>query len=64
VVAPAKAVRWKSVPPKRRKSRLPSGVRLKGTPMRSSMNTMPGAASAMPFTGGWLARKSPPFTVS
>jgi hypothetical protein len=38
----------------------PSGVRLNGTPMRSSMNTMPGAASAMPFTGGWSARKSPP----
>ena len=60
VVAPAKAVRWKSVPPKRRKSSSPSGVRLNGTPMRSSMNTMPGAASHIPLMGGWLARKSPP----
>src|SRR5580700_11073500 len=25
---------------------------------------MPGAASVIPLTGGWLARKSPPYTVS
>ncbi len=60
MVAPAKAVRWKSEPPKRRKSSRPSLVRLKGTPMRSSMKMMPGAASAIPLTGGWFARKSPP----
>src|SRR5262245_526489 len=32
--------------------------------MRSSMKTMPGAASHMPLMGGWLARKSPPYAVS
>ena len=26
----------------------------------ATRDTMPGAASAMPLTGGWLARKSPP----
>jgi hypothetical protein len=36
VVAPAYAVRWWSVPPKRRKSSSPSGVRLNMTPIRSS----------------------------
>src|SRR5579864_1882636 len=32
--------------------------------MRSSRSMMPGAASHISFTGGWLARKSPPYTVS
>src|ERR1700722_13138918 len=32
--------------------------------MRSSRSMMPGAASHMFLTGGWLARKSPPNTVS
>src|SRR5260221_1452503 len=32
--------------------------------MRSSKSMIPGAASHMAFTGGWLARKSPPYTVS
>src|SRR5690348_7726250 len=32
--------------------------------MRSSKSMMPGAASHISFTGGWLARKSPPYTVS
>jgi hypothetical protein len=36
VVEPENAVRWWRVPPKRRKSIKPSGVRLNGTPMRSS----------------------------
>ena len=33
---------------------------VEGTPMRSSKSMMPGAASHMALTGGWLARKSPP----
>src|SRR5438874_3844722 len=28
------------------------------------MKTMPGAASHIPLTGGWFARKSPPYAVS
>src|ERR1051325_11605165 len=32
--------------------------------MRSSKSIIPGAASHISFTGGWLARKSPPYTVS
>src|SRR6201984_510015 len=64
VVAPANAVRLYNVPPKRRKSSNPSGVRLKGTPMRSSRSMIPGAASHMSLIGGWLPRKSPPYTVS
>src|SRR5215469_7854465 len=32
--------------------------------MRSSRSMMPGAISHMTFTGRWLARKSPPYTVS
>src|SRR5690349_3724372 len=32
--------------------------------MRSSKSMIPGAASHIAFTGGWLARKSPPYTVS
>ena len=54
MVAPANAVRLYKVPPKRRKSSSPSGVRLKGTPMRSSRSMIPGAASHIFLTGGWL----------
>jgi len=43
----------------RRKSSSPSGVRLKGTPMRSSRSMMPGAASHIAFTGGWLGEEVP-----
>src|SRR5271169_4241305 len=32
--------------------------------MRSSRSMMPGAISHINLTGGWLARKSPPYTVS
>src|SRR5437660_2666221 len=32
--------------------------------MRSSRSMMPGAASHMSLIGGWLPRKSPPYTVS
>src|SRR5690606_40554599 len=34
------------------------------TPIRSMRWIIPGAASHMFLTGGWLAKKSPPYTVS
>ncbi len=34
------------------------------TPIRSIKWMIPGAASAIALTGGWFARKSPPYTVS
>ena len=51
VVAPEKCVRLKSEPPKRRRSRLPSAVRLNGTPIRSSRSMMRGAQLAISSTG-------------
>src|SRR5262249_51897274 len=64
VVAPAKNVRLNSDPPNSRRSRCPSGVRLNGTPMRSSKSMILGPQLHISSSGGWSARKSPPSAVS
>ena len=56
VGAPAKNVRLKSDPPNWRSSRCPSGVRLNGTPIRSSRSMIRGAHVVISSTGGWSAR--------
>ncbi len=53
---PANTVRLFFTPPNRRRSRSPSGVRLKVTPMRSKVRIRPGASSHIVLMGGWSAR--------